>query len=194
MKKKFHHQKVANQAVHKTLAVATSAVTLSLLGSAQNPLHAQQVPLAPTSAQPNDCADNDEDDAAARRKFFNMGYTYCDAKVLAAYWGEKTTPFDAKARLGGKILAFGADDGELHILRARAQALKKPANLPCTFADGGYAYKDAVALGKYWGTKEPYEAKMKMALLLVLGSDAVIKAALDEINEALDAAKEGEGK
>ena len=111
-------------------------------------------------------------------KYFAQGYTYCDAKVLAAFWGE-TTPYAAKVRLGDKMLRWGPADAQAHVPDARAQALQKPASeMPCSFADGGYSYEDAVLLATYWGKNEPWGAKLKMAQLLIEGKNRAIKTAL----------------
>lgn len=121
---------------------------------------------------------------AAVNKYFALGYTYCDAKVLAAFWGE-ATPYAAKVRLGDKMLQWGAADAQSHVPAARAQALQKPeSELPCTFIDGGYTYEDAVVLAKYWGRNEPWEAKVKMAQLLIEGKDRDLKTALKRAKKA----------
>ena len=159
-----------NQQTRFATTVATSAVSLALLTSGQLPLQAQG--QAPIVGQQR-AAPTQQD---AWNKYFTQGYNYCDALVLAAFWGEKSAG-DAKARLGHKMLAFGPAEGRLHITSARAKALKKPVEeMPCWYTDGGYTYDDAVLLGNYWGSG--LESKSKMTRLLVEGRDSVIKAAL----------------
>ncbi len=161
-------------------AAAVSLALPALLAAAPNALLGE-VPLAPatearrqlllayTPAHP---------ESAAVDKYFAQGYTYCDAKVLAAFWGE-TTPYAAKVRLGDKMLRWGPADAQAHVPAARAQALQKPASeMPCSFIDGGYSYEDAVLLATYWGKKEPWGAKLKMARLLIRGKDSDIQTAL----------------
>jgi hypothetical protein len=155
--------------------MATSAVTLALLTSAQaqRPIPrakpSQDPPAATQQGKPSD------DDAF--RKYFAMGYNYCDAMVLAAFWNE-ASPGEAKLRLGHKMLDFGAEEGDIHLREARAEAFKKPTEeMPCWYTDGGYTFDDAALLGKYWGTGIA-DSKGRMTSLLVGGHDIVIKKAL----------------
>ena len=77
------------------------------------------------------------------------------------------------------MLRWGPADAQAHVPDARAQALQKPeSDMPCTFIDGGYSYEDAVLLATYWGRNEPWEAKLKIARLLIQGKDAAIQTAL----------------
>ena len=163
--------------------VTTAAISLALpalLAAAPNAV-LDEVPLAPATEAQRQLLlayTPEHSEQAAVNKYFALGYTYCDAKVLAAFWGE-ATPYAAKVRLGDKMLRWGQADAQSHVPAARAQALQKPeAELPCTFIDGGYTYEDAVVLAKYWGRNEPWEAKVKMAQLLIEGKDRDLKTAL----------------
>ncbi len=162
------------QASPRTAAVAASAVTAAIMASAQMTQEAQAQPPQAPKAKPGAVQFSDQD---AVSKFYIRGYNYCDAMVLADFWKE-STPYDAKVRLGHKILAWGPSDGEFHVRQARGEALKKPVEeLPCWYTDGGYSYDDAELLGQYWGTGIS-DSKIRMTRLLIGGNDVVIKAAL----------------
>lgn len=155
--------------------MATSAVTLALLSAAeaQRPFPRAEPAQDPTAVEQNDQPTDDD----AFRKFFVMGYNYCDALVLAAFWNE-ASPGEAKLRLGRKMLDFGPEEGDIHLREARADAFTKPVEeMPCWYSDGGYSYDDAELLGKYWGTGIE-DSKLRMTNLLVGGHDIVIKKAL----------------
>jgi hypothetical protein len=71
-------------------------------------------------------------------------YTYCDAKILAERW--KTSAKEAKATIGSKIEAGGADD----LLRKELDAGWQATKLKCTYVDGGFSLKDVQTLAKLW--------------------------------------------
>ena len=116
-------------------------------------------------------------DQDAYSKYFNQGYNYIDAKVLANYWGE-SSPSQAKLRLGHKMLSFGPQEGRAHINPARAQATRGDFfSWPVMYTDGGYSYEDAQAVGAYWGGDVSH-GKMKLARNLIMGRDDWNRAAL----------------
>lgn len=107
--------------------------------------------------------------------FYQSGqYTYCDAKQLSAFWGIST--WDAKVRAGGKLQTGGPSVLNWNV--KRAQALARQRGIRCDYSEGGYSYKDAVALAKYWGYKTPWDAKLKMGRLLANGGNLHIRRAL----------------
>ncbi len=155
-----------------TTMLATSAASVLLLTAAQNTAEAAARDPGFVQAANREPSNND-----ALRKYELQGYTYIDAKVLAAYWGE-STPFAAKLRMGRKMWMFGPAEGQAHIRPARAQALRKPlSQMPVWYTDGGYTFEDAELLGKFWGGGLD-NSKGKMTRLLIRGQDAGIKAAL----------------
>lgn len=115
--------------------------------------------------------------------FYQSGeYTYCDAKILASYWGN--SPYQAKVVGGEKILA-----GNAATLRAAVKEAVKHAGrngIKCTFADANnppYSYNDAVLLANYWtrqwGRKmTPYDAKLKIALNIEGGGNLWVRGEL----------------
>ena len=121
---------------------------------------------------------------AALDKYALEEYNYCDSKVLAAFWGHKNSR-DAKVRLGQKMLRWGPDDGAVIMDDARAEALASRAELPCTYEDGGFTYKDAELLAKYWGTKDLSDAKVKMDTMMVQGSEDLINSDLNSARQAI---------
>ncbi len=174
---------VRHQPMSLAVTVTTTAVSLALpvlLAAAPN-ASLGEAPLTPATEVRRQLLlayTPAHSESAAVDKYFAQGYTYCDAKVLAAFWGE-TTPYAAKVRLGDKMLQWGPADAQAHVPNARAQALQKPdSEMPCSFIDGGYSYDDAARLATYWGVNEPWEAKLKIARLLIQGKDTAIQTAL----------------
>ncbi|MDM8562084.1 hypothetical protein QUF54_01900 [Candidatus Marithioploca araucensis] len=106
--------------------------------------------------------------------FWEGKYTYCDAKLLAAYW--KQSIYEAKARAGEKLLRGERSVVGDYLSSARRYAQEH--NATCSFYEDGYIYEDAVLLAKYWGKAEPWDAKLKMNRLLMDGKNADIQAAL----------------
>jgi len=115
--------------------------------------------------------------------FWNGKYTYCDAKILAAYWEQSI--FETKARAGTKLLAGenGILESYLTKARIRAQDIGQPK---CTYNEEGYTYQDAVILAEYWGKATPWDAKLKMNHLLMQGSNAAIQNVLQPAKQQQD--------
>ena len=181
-KRKKHSAK--RQQTRLAVTVATSAVSLAfpalLTAAPHTPV--VETPLAPSPEVQRllllaYTPENTVQDAVA--KYFANDYNYCDAKVLAAFWGE-TTPYDAKVRLGDKMLRWGPADAQAHVPPAREQALQKgeQGEWICSWdEDGGYTLDDAGLLATYWG-KGYGETKTKIRRLLVQGKNADVQAAL----------------
>jgi hypothetical protein len=117
--------------------------------------------------------------------FFSSGkYTYCDAKMLADYWGQ--SPVEAKARIGRKLLAGqgGISVLEQFVASARVQALSRLQSQPelCFFEEKGYTYDDAVALARFWGKSSPWEAKLQVEKYLISGDHQAVRNALRSAN------------
>lgn len=152
-------------------ATAATAVSLTLMPVAQETATAQDLQSVIRIIQ------QDFSDDQCFNKYFENGYNYCDAVVLAAYWNHDSAG-DAKLLLGAKMLRWGPEDGELHVRAARGEALKKPdADLPAWYTDGGYTYDDAEMLARYWG-EDLADAKYTMTRLLIGGHEHVVQAAL----------------
>lgn len=106
-------------------------------------------------------------------RFFDSDYTYCDAHLLAAHWGESLV--EAKATIGRKLGWGNADVVESVLADARADAAKRSA--PCTFADTGLSFADAQALATHWRTNTA-DAKARAASLYTQGRSKDVTAAL----------------
>jgi hypothetical protein len=81
------------------------------------------------------------DEAAVDAFYAGQKYTYCDARVLADFWGEEIWEAKIGAGQNGNSCEFEDVD-----------------NPP-------YSYEDAQSLAAFWGgDMTPYEAKMKIVL------------------------------
>jgi len=165
-------------------AVTTSALSLTLFSCYPTYYPNPQGPTGPTGpgqtpvTNPGQQGVTQYTDQQAYNKFFNNGYDYIDAKVLAGFWGE-SSPSAAKLRLGRKMLWHGPQDGRVHIGQARSAATRGAwYDWPVSYSDGGYTYNDAATLGAYWGQGLD-NAKMKMARNLIQGNDQWTRAALN---------------
>jgi hypothetical protein len=111
--------------------------------------------------------------------FWDGKYTYCDAKLLAAYWGQSI--YEAKARAGEKLLRGERSVVGDFLSSARSRA---PENgTTCTFDEEGYSYDDAALLAKYWGKPTPWDAKLKINRLLMSGNNAAVQKALQSAKQ-----------
>ena len=148
---------------------------------ASDPKRAGTAPPPPARSQrqaPAPAADVRISPQSALDKYFLEGYNYCDAEVLAAFWGE-ATPYDAKVRLGTKMLRWGPADADAHLPAARAKAVNMPlGEMPCWYADYGYSFEDAEVMAVYWEWDDVSDAKLKMTRMLIKGNDAELRAAL----------------
>jgi hypothetical protein len=78
-------------------------------------------------------------------EFFNSGYAYCDARVLAAAW--EMDPYDAKISAAKRIL--GGDKLELDFKKGTKQMRKRRE--VCDFWETGWYTGDAELLAQVWG-------------------------------------------
>jgi len=115
----------------------------------------------------------------ALNAFWEGQYSYCDAKLLAAYWGQSV--YEAKARVGEKLLLGARRVVEEYLSRARIKAQKTGAT--CNFYEEGYSYDDVELLAQYWGKPTPGDAKLKMNHLLMSGNDVAIQKALQSAKQ-----------
>jgi hypothetical protein len=115
-----------------------------LLADAEVPIGAEETPWS-------------VDEDVARQAFFNNGFGYDDAVVLADVWS--IDAWDAKANAGHKLLdglalPFG-DDGDLVGAPAEEQALD-------AYFAAGYGYEDAELLARMWNSEDDvYGTKVK---------------------------------
>lgn len=175
-------QSVASRAWKKSLktTAVTSVFSLALFGASQIPMQA----LLGGADSPVQAQSRNQDDRALRT-YFNRGFNYADAKVLASYWGGSIG--DSKVRMGYKLMNLRSKDALAFIREARGLALERSRvytgrgqgyiSYPINYTDGGYQYRDAEALSSYW-RKDVGETKLLMETMLMSGKDQTIKAAL----------------
>lgn len=106
--------------------------------------------------------------------FLNKGYTYCDARLVAASWNLE--PYQAKVEIGSKILALGTGAAEETVGLLRREA---PPGFRCSYTDEGYTYDDMVALSRYWN-ETVEETKTIVENKLLWGLNENIQLALAE--------------
>jgi hypothetical protein len=100
--------------------------------------------------------------------FLGKGYNYCDAKLLAGFWGMSV---DQAKSTGGEKITNGLNKNLKNMLvQARQQGR-------CDWSDTGYGYEDAQALAKYWGRSVP-DAKSKVAMMFTSGDARGVAKAL----------------
>lgn len=138
------------------LFVVLSCLSLTSLTPACGP---KQANTPEVEAEKNGESALSEEEAFKR--FADSPYTYCDAKLLSAYWGADIS--DAKARIGRSL-----EDDKLatEMTTARDQAFET-GNV-CDFFDTGYVYEDADAMAMYWGMSLD-QAKSEIGLMATAG-------------------------
>lgn len=123
-------------------------------------------------------------DADAANAFYdNAYYTYCDIKLLSAYWGQSR--FDSKVRAGEKLLRNEQYVVEDFLVSARASAAEN--NVSCSFADAdnpGYTYEDAEVLADFWGQPNAAGAKTKIGSMLETGDNKLVMQALNNARQS----------
>ncbi|MEZ5995012.1 MAG: toll/interleukin-1 receptor domain-containing protein [Hyphomonadaceae bacterium] len=102
--------------------------------------------------------------------FFASGYQYCDAKLVAEFWGNDIG--ETKVNIGWKIIN-GLADAVPEILD-----LSRRAGHSCDWIDTGYSYADAEVLARVWGLAEPYQAKLRVQQLVTAGQRLTVERAL----------------
>lgn len=103
-------------------------------------------------------------------RFFDSGYTYCDAKLIANLWGIGIDR--AKAQIGMKIRT-GIGGNIPSVLR-----LSRQSGYSCTWEDTALSYEDAQQLAEVWGFRDPYRAKLKAARYYTRGQSSIVQGAL----------------
>ncbi len=103
--------------------------------------------------------------------YANKNYTFCDARLLAKFWGESL--YDAKVAAGTMI-----EQGQGQHIAGKLATARTMGGVRCTFDDSAdnprYTYDDAVALAKYWGYPNAGVAKTKIGNLLFNGRNVHI--------------------
>lgn len=151
-------------------------LTLSLTLAA--PLVLGQIAVAqtlPATPEIRVVAQSDQKELDA---FYDSGYSYWDAMVLADFWGQDVT--EAKSRVGAKLL--GPVESKLFLqltlTDARSKALGNAEELRI-FGASGYSYDDAEKLARFWGKDNAFEGKLMIERNLILGNQDLVSQVLE---------------
>lgn len=112
----------------------------------------------------------DDTEEREMNRFLNSKYTYCDARVLAGFWGQGE--LETKARIGRKIGWGDFDVLTAELKKARKIAERAPTDY-CPHYENGYTYEDAEVLSLLWGERI-MKTKVRMARKLVWGDKSVL--------------------
>ena len=108
-------------------------------------------------------------DMANFQRYADSGYTYCDAKLMGAIYGED--PYQGKLIIGQKIANGIGSNIPLMLRDSRNRGNR------CEWVDVPHSYDDAVALGNYWGVSTS-QAKAKAATFYTNGQSGAVTDAL----------------
>jgi len=117
------------------------------------------------------------DPAYADWFYSSPNYTYCDAKLLAHFWG--VDAWTAKLEAGWKLAngAEGVVDDLLGQARGMTEAQQQQSPLGgfCGLEDADnppYSWDDLGLLAQYWGMNNAEEAKLRVVDALFYGGNA----------------------
>jgi hypothetical protein len=152
---------------HKPDSVSVGAATMPNMS-----------PSAGPSTPPSEAELQQQYDA-----YFNAGYDYDDAVVLAKLWKSSDEIGVVKAEAGRRLLA-----GEKLPIKATPD---DPADVPEVSAKdqkrldayfgAGFNYDDAVKLAKLWKLKDPYTAKIEGGKRLLADKKLPVKPSAPEV-------------
>ena len=151
------------------------AISAALVGTAMSPENMPWIAVA-EAAQTSTQTDNHEQQLGDA--FFNSQYTYNDAELLAAFWGEKSV-WDAKLKIGGHVLGnnqSAIDQALNHAHTALPSSLEDQQSE--AFFNSKYNYADAELLAAFWGENSVWDAKLKIG-------DLLLNNQIDDMQQAL---------
>jgi hypothetical protein len=122
-------------------------------------------------------------DQDALTAFWSSTYHYCDARLLADFWG--IDAYSGKITIGNK-LKWG-DAEELAYLQgqlAQGRTIAQQRGTSCQFYELNYTYDDAAMMAQLWRT-DVSTAKTRMSDLVARGRDG-------EIRQQLGIARQGQ--
>lgn len=117
------------------------------------------------------------------RTFWESSYRFCDARLLAMYWGEDV--YSAKATIGRKVGWGDWETIENNLAGARQMAQARGIGR-CSFAESEFTYEDAALLADVWGLLDPIEAKSRIEVALFNGQGQQVRDLLVEYSLELD--------
>ncbi|MBT9584473.1 hypothetical protein IV102_14110 [bacterium] len=108
--------------------------------------------------------------------FSSSKYSFWDARVLALFWGAPVS--QAKAFMGRTVLTGGQSvvDLDHKLTTARSDAMNQTQQLRL-FTET-YSFQDAETLGRFWGERSTWDAKLRTERKLILGDQQVVNDAL----------------
>jgi len=110
-----------------------------------------------------------ENKTAALDMFFASGFSYCDAKLVGAYFGQ--SPYEGKMFIGNKIKAGLIENIPWYLDRSRE------SKVGCDWSDLPYDYSDAERLSRMWN-KSIDQTKSAVTQLVMAGRGDVVNASL----------------
>lgn len=114
-------------------------------------------------------------EAEALDTYWGKGYTYCDARLVAAYWNEDV--YETKVQLGNKLYAGGYEALTWHFESARSELDGGSLDdFSCNYADD-YTWDDIETLSDFWDISIG-ETKTMVENKLVWGLNEEVQAAL----------------
>lgn len=116
---------------------------------------------------PDHASEDFEQDAI--EAFGRSGFTYCDAKIIGALWGND--PLDGKITIGSKIINGLISDIPYFLDQSRDQGNW------CEWSDTIYVYEDAQRLSQMWNM-DVASAKLAVAKLVSRGRSDVVNGSL----------------
>lgn len=118
----------------------------------------------------------EDPDAAPLAAFWASTFHYCDARMLAEFWG--VDAYNGKVSIGYKLMDGSPDQlaylqGEL----AQGRTAAQQRGAACQFVELNYTYDDAAMMAQLWRTGVE-EAKTRMGDLVGRGRDGEIRQQL----------------
>lgn len=96
--------------------------------------------------------------------YFDAGYDYDDAVLLARLWDGGISPSDAKVKAGQQLLK-----GKLEVKHGATPWTVSGSVAAQAFFNHGYDYYDAMKLAKAWGKKDVWQVKQTAGRKLLAG-------------------------
>ncbi|MCB9760349.1 MAG: hypothetical protein H6739_10975 [Alphaproteobacteria bacterium] len=122
-----------------------------------------------------------EDEGYLAEAFWQSALTYCDARLLAEWWG--VDPWDAKVALGQKVTnGFSLDEIERDVMGPAREHARKRGEV-CAIWEGDVSYEDADALACFWGTTLE-DAKVRIGQKLTNGDKDILDRVLSQARSA----------
>jgi hypothetical protein len=112
--------------------------------------------------------------------FFMEGYSYCDASVIAATWGNDDT-WAAKVGLGTRLMEGDRKGVDKELKKARKVQAKN--GFECDYAQIGISWEMVEALASAWGT-DTSEAKSIIGTRMARGQSAWVFKQMDKVAPA----------